>query len=780
MQTLEQIIERVNEEKRFGSRFPVRIVFIDDINQYQELVDRLKNTCDETIEIAELCSAEDVYPNFSNLTKRIDKYKEKQILLLSLSEYLRLAIKRETQSTRSQFPTFWQTQQNASSRTRIIVPLFACKELFDRVVPSRDARQLNNIWELATIPSQSRKLKLTIYSSKFRGKIAEENTIDGLQNWLGVWLDKISLGECSLITSRYEYAENTKGLFSVYIIDSPFDYILNIVSNGNMLEKDWGSDDQWASIVNDVVSNMPFDKTIEKALNEGEFESESILPKWNTMSEKQRWLTWMWYQINDSNDYYGYVFRHSIDSSSVVRTMHYSILSAALSHPEWIDQYKYAVQALVIGMFEEDWFDQLDTLSSLETKLSILTNQTHEERTYAIKMVSVWMRKGGEKQEIIDLLQDNFPLLTAYLTNDNQPFELTNYFRWYRENKIKNEFSQTAPNVNLEVYDSRYGKISQYTKGDCFVLWIDGMGVEWLPLLLYCIELQSDSVSVSSEVATSIAPTETRFNDQWTDSEYDYDKIDKLDILAHKGTPDDRDYFSCIDYQLSTISGIAQKAIRLLSNYACVIITADHGSSRMAALSFHDTVGIKPPQGALVKSYGRFCELPSEPLEADLLPYVQYKKNDGKHYLVLLTEEHYSQSGNIAGGNSPENAVAGEVHGGMTPEEYLVPVVTLKKIEPRTPLEYLLEDSDVIRENHRVDVVLIFSRPILKLKIKAGSNVGTCSKVGDRKWKATFVDMEIGKYTITVTADGKLLSKKESFLVKAKGISQNDNLFGDR
>ena len=57
---------------------------------------------------------------------------------------------------------------------------------------------------------------------------------------------------------------------------------------------------------------------------------------------------------------------------------------------------------------------------------------------------------------------------------------------------------------------------------------------------------------------------------------------------------------------------------------------------------------------------------------------------DGKSFIVMKTYEHFKQSGNAAGGNTDENAVAGEVHGGMTPEEHLVPVIVVSRKVPLT------------------------------------------------------------------------------------------------
>ncbi len=65
-----------------------------------------------------------------------------------------------------------------------------------------------------------------------------------------------------------------------------------------------------------------------------------------------------------------------------------------------------------------------------------------------------------------------------------------------------------------------------------------------------------------------------------------------------------------------------------------------------------------------------------------LTPSMERTELNGKHYVVMKTYEHFKQSGNAAGGNTDENAVAGEVHGGMTPEEYLVPVIIVSRIKP--------------------------------------------------------------------------------------------------
>jgi len=186
---------------------------------------------------------------------------------------------------------------------------------------------------------------------------------------------------------------------------------------------------------------------------------------------------------------------------------------------------------------------------------------------------------------------------------------------------------------------------------------------------------------VKTLIAKALLPTETEFNNKWTVADIKWDRLDKL---SHNGMPDDRDYFLCIARQLEIMKEIVEHVSEMLSKTNRVIVTGDHGSSRLAALLFHDAenFAIEPPKNAIVRSFGRFVELKDDNYVA-LTTSMERTEIDGKHYIVMKTHEHFKQSGNAAGGNTDEKAVAGEIHGGMTPEEYLVPVIVVTR---KTPL----------------------------------------------------------------------------------------------
>ncbi|MGI6632059.1 MAG: BREX-4 system phosphatase PglZ [Bacillota bacterium] len=600
-----------------------------------------------------------------------------------------------------QLRPLWESQQPAESRRRIIVPLFACKDIFHGLIPSIDERQADYLWELECDEPGNRRFTVSVFAPIFRHALKELKPIVGMKKWLTYCeRDEADTENFSIVTGLWGNAQNTSGIVSVRVIESPFDYVSGMVSDGHKLKREWGTEQQWASLVSQVVNNAPFNRTILSAMNLLHFDIRAMLAQWRSTDANKRWLTWLWYRVNEVSDYYGYVFGNLTSLSSLEKEMCHAIFRVVSTRPEWIPQYLEALESLGVQSFDREYFDHLDALPLPETRLALLTGRTHEERAFAIRTVGYWLRKGASLPAVLESIRDRFPLLAAYLepTDSYQSTELTDYFRWYREQKLRNEYPGTTPipKVNLENYDSRYSKLSQYSHQDCYMLWIDGMGVEWMPLLLWCIRRAQPDSTVEWHVTTSLVPTETQDNAQWEELACPYEKWNRLDSLAHKGMPDDQDYYSCIAYQFEVIEAAAERAVLLLKESDCVVITSDHGSSRMAALSFHISESLSAPVGSRVRSYGRYCELSGPLSETDRMPCVRHVRSDNTEYLVMTTHDHYSQSGNAAGVNSEDQARSGEIHGGMTPEEYLVPVVVLRRSVPLTPLDYRIEDRDSV------------------------------------------------------------------------------------
>jgi hypothetical protein len=110
--------------------------------------------------------------------------------------------------------------------------------------------------------------------------------------------------------------------------------------------------------------------------------------------------------------------------------------------------------------------------------------------------------------------------------------------------------------IQTDAYDNRYSILADNIDSDTAILWIDALGVEWLPLLKWTISKKCDGTISSFSIGQANLPTETCYNDLWNNMDTPYSKLDKLDKLAHKGVIDEPDYYTCIEEQISFISGI--------------------------------------------------------------------------------------------------------------------------------------------------------------------------------------------------------------------------------
>ena len=772
---LSQIFQWIDDERQNPSRYPIRLIFINELHQYQKFIEHLALNC-ITMRLSDFCSGKDILPNFRSLSKQISLEEGKHILLLGMDEFIRVTIKRERQKESGQFSALWERQQSVFSDSRVFIPMFACRDLFDQLVPFVDMRQEGHIWTLDASMAHPETYQLKIYSPEFAPAL--QKPVIGIKNWLLDWASQYENGNCQLVTKLIGYAENISGIVGIQVVDNPFGYIVSQTSDGKALKEEWGTDEQWAGVIPDLAFNEPFARTVENAINMKHIVPIDVYAQWNTFSAREKWLVWVWYQLNGTDDYYSYVFRNTASIAAIEEDTCDKILQDKILKEEWISQRESALKALKYDDYHASFFTKLDAIPIPETKLRLLTCQTQAEKSIAIRIVGQMLQKGAEINQLADKLQEKYPVFAEYLRGIVPDNSLQEYFSWYKMHKLTNcsPGKDVPAYANLAGFSSRYSLLQKYIDQDCFVLWIDGMGIEWLPVLLKCIEAHVQNASCTSQIVSALLPTETAFNNQWTDLPLPYHKLDALDKINHKGLPDNKNYYACIAEQLKIIEKVAFTAADFLEQFNYVLITADHGSSRLAALAFHEDYGLLAKKEAVVRSYGRYCELPGAAEISDMISCVEEAEQDGQHFLVMTNHDHFVQSGNAAGGNTEENAVCGEVHGGKTPEEYLVPFIVLKRKHQLLKMAYSLEKTIIYREKDKCMLTLNFTQPVATLEAAVENQTGQNKMISSTTWQVTFTGLQIKTYAVSVIANGKILPVKEMFSVKSKGLSQNDTM----
>ena len=781
--TIAEIKEKLSQERGFGSRYPVRIIFAENLDDYSALEHQLKGICDVTMNVADFCRAPDTVPQFNQIKNKLTECEGQQILLLSVGEYLRLCIKRELNPDRRQFRAFWETQQPEASKTRVIIPVFNCRDIFDRIIGAIDERQEEYVWTLDSAPS-SESYNISVYSPKFKETIYPD--ADNLTAWFRDW--QIILRRnvpCSVVTMQYGNVETTYGTVNIKSIDSPFRYLVDILEDGNLLTEQWQSNDFWNRTINYAsryaAGKASFDKIVLDALNVNEFEFVSVAARWKTLNDFQKNLVWLWYRVYPTDEYYSYACKKALYATEIPEKIRDEILLISNRSERWIDERMAAVRALSFRSFDDAYFALMDKLPLDETKLKLLTYQTHEEKTYAVKIVSNMLRGGAEPGAIAsNLLEQSYPALASYMKDAiGCDDTIDEYLMWYRKNKLINRYPGEYPvKMTFDRFDARYKLMHKLQGKDCMSFWIDGFGAEYTPLFLHELKARG-IVPESVRLATALLPTETEYNHQWNDHDPMTIKWDRLDSLSHKGMPDDKSYYSCIVHQLSVFSDAAKRVEELLENHEYVVVTGDHGSSRFAALAFHErnVIPITAPPKSTVRSFGRFCELSDNSEDIIALPNTVSFTSNGKRYLVMDNYQHFSVRGNAAGGNTDEHDVVGEIHGGNTAEERLVSVIVVKRKQPLPPVTCRPKGGlFVTKKNGHVEKTLQFSRPISTLEVSYSSKEATCTMNSDGSWLVILDGVTTDDIVLSVIANGRLLPDI-TLKVKAQGISKNDDPF---
>ena len=491
------------------------------------------------------------------------------------------------------------------------------------------------------------------------------------------------------------------------------------------------------------------------------FDGTSIASDWVSMPESKRQLIKLWYHLNPDESYLCKMIE-SYTLSEVEAHILLDIFEVMQYHPEWITEWQTLVKKMNIER-DKQFFHTLNSIPVFEDRLPFLSGNTKDERIYILDMVGQWLKSNAEQVRTSQKIKAVYPLLFAYL--QSMPTSIDSIYDEYIADYKTHKLANTLPDseelffrgIEPDVLPYRYAALNHNITDSTVVLWIDAMGFEYLSLLLYVLGQNPKGKVLSAELTIATLPTETKFNDQWTQMNIPYEKLDKLDILAHKGVADAPDYYTCIEEQFAFFKNLSETVNELFKSYHRVIITGDHGTSRLAARFFHTRDGLQPPKDATVFSHGRYCSVTSVPTTT----YDKIKSAsdwDGNKYLVFASYDHFKTSG-FATSSNDDQALYGEIHGGASPEEMIVPVVVFESNQP-LPLTVQWKDnkSEVRLKKRKVKAKLEFSRAIKELKVTLGHIEATCSSEDGKIWSVEFEKIEPGEYNPVIMADGQYIT----------------------
>lgn len=287
------------------------------------------------------------------------------------------------------------------------------------------------------------------------------------------------------------------------------------------------------------------------------------------------------------------------------------------------------------------------------------------------------------------------PTINCYLSPyfDYGIERLTAYFNKLRCFRIKDSIDKAfveeayQAEVPSEI-EKRDSLLSKFDDGETALLVVDGLGAEYLPLLINMAEMNNLKVAYKQVVSVNL-PTSTKFNNINWNNVHRLRDVRQADNISHTGCAK---YEKCgYEENLAELLTLFQKTILVrvisgLTDHKRVIVTADHGSSYLAVAAYKaglvQTIKWENPDDWRYTAVYASKDAPEE-----LEPV--YRAECGCFYFVVKGYNRLPKQG----------GKLYSLHGGATLEERLVPFVVFTN-EPASAdmkeqdVEQFVENSD--------------------------------------------------------------------------------------
>lgn len=699
-ENFEALKAHIIEDKEFSgydistrNRYPLRFVLFDNFRDCSQFVEFIQVEIGAIVESVEKW-LDPEYPDImithtelaQKFTEYIKKMKGKDCVIAPFSELARFYDNKEKKTFDALLKTIKAIEasvEGVENNQRVYVPIVGLEGKMDLF--SKDSQ--STIWRLrASSKELSYRLVLTDKTTfGVKGLKKHYTVVNTMSEWLNVWKDADKQVTPNIICTSHSIYANAvyaqpDNAFSFVTCDNAYKFLtegLQLQFGGLTLHiEDKNNWDKLAENI-DITNGFSFSKYVKDYFLINDIDSyEPFIKLWlDNQGSFERWLLARYYQIHhDAEDYIFQILSgvQSLVGNDFIEKM---VLDLPMNSNE-IKIRSYCLtearkRNLVLQeAVESTLTNKLVKIASdhnVTTALKYLTGITKKEKELAIS----WIGRGVAT---IDHIKSFFPELYHYMAEPlgvsvNVPSWVSPYIGEYKRAKLANRYTEPLKTQIRELnacdtaFDAWYQEFSTVrtllnSRGDIEVFyWIDGLGIEWIPLIKEIIREKNDQNIFLNEIkiARSILPTTTSTNRQellklLPDGEQ-LKKAGDLDSLAHQST---NVWPSTIIKEINLVREIIED---ILSKYngKKIAILSDHGLTYMSQLC--EGLGYV---GVQSDHHGRLAVKTEGVWTADE-NYIRLE--DGKTVCAL---KHNSLCNKVPKGQG--------IHGGCTPEEVLVPI----------------------------------------------------------------------------------------------------------
>lgn len=718
--TISELISHLRVERAKGERFATRFILVQGCQAWDALVPALTFEVDRVIRLSDFCSSPDTFPNMT----RLETYLKGEtagcssILLTPLAECIRLDPDNgEVIRTLAQWP--------AGPMRRIYVPLLAAEEFFFPEIERVSRHSVGLLPEVWYLKGEGHS---EVIVAPFFASSVECQVVRGIREYLNLW-EQSSLRKVWLVTAMAPWlpVRKTRSECRLCLYPSSFDYIY-----GNIyweeLRAEWGTPTQWDWLAEQVQEGDSLDRIAGRVLNVAGYNADQLFTLWQQLDEYGRWLVWLWSRKHSKAGTY---LHHILSKNDSLNDFSHDAVMAAFMLPRSVSvsrERKELLRRLGIRLLPADFWARYRELADPLDRVAVLTDLSVDEREELVRCTGELLTKYPH-EVWWEYLEVAWPELTWYLQPAATGGDFVDrYFAAYNRCRLKDRpdeeltvlIGKWAEQQLLWGYPGRSDLLARERGAGATVLWVDAMGVEWSGLLTQLLTTKPD-IECEVWITRGHLPTTTEANKEWEAGE---DVLRGLDDIAHHY---DYRFPEAFLKEVEVIKDVADKALALLAQHPAVVITSDHGLSRFAATG---DVKVDPPPGAQVDGRGRFALLPGDDYGGRNNEF--WIMEEGNAY--LLTHDRFK------GGS----ACRGEVHSGASPEEYLVPVIVVRKTSAEALPRFEVV-SRTVRLNPKGEGTLTLrcSRKVANVELRVAGHVlfglsgaGFTWSFGLKGWKA--------------------------------------------
>lgn len=651
---------------------PVRFINVDSMEMWVNVKKFLLSLSKSHICLSSFCSQDDTTPNMRRFTSSIKTISE-SACVSPLSEYLRV----NPDIAKSTIMDLMAKEYlgNSDGKLRIYVPMYRMKGIL-QTITNYDPRKNNCILLLST--GEDSDYSLTVVQNNLQVSIAG-NEIFGFKQYLQYW-EQNPDKPLILHTGNAIHYSNRVFFNDVRVIVTAFDLLSVYYHLPAVYCEADGTDEYWNRLAAAVTSEQSFENACchEFLINKFSFR---LFEKWASFNGLQKWLLWLWARIKQPSGYLGHCIRDSKcveDFEELLYTKIIDLLGNA--HFESLyGQRKELIKKALIDVPNIFW-KKIDKTSTMD-RLRILSDITAREREMifnSLKDVPV-----NAREKAISILKMSYPSLGNYLQNsvetviEDLPGGILDYFAQYRWYKAANILPATfiehvkmfASQKGASVYalKARNLIVSEEYDENTAIIFLDGLGIEYVNYLCSVLDpLEKDGYKVRLRAGYCNLPSTTAINKDFLNGRRVIAELLNPDEMKHGSNL----YPKTIEDELSFLDSLKEKIkAAFSSNISRIILTTDHGTSRMAVLVRSTEFDLKvSAKGHTIYKYGRYCE--GTDMADDFPTAIEY---DGK--LIFADYTRFEQKG----------APVDETHGGASLEEWLVPIIVIDNIAVRKP-----------------------------------------------------------------------------------------------